>query len=200
MTTPKKRTAPRPDEPTLRFADGAAFEAWLEEHHATATGVWVAFAKKHTGIPSITQAEAVEAALCFGWIDGVARRIDDDWWANRFTPRTARSVWSKINRERVAQLTAAGRMRPAGLAAVEAAKADGRWDAAYDSPSTATVPDDLQAALDANPAAAELFAGLNSQNRYAILHRLMTAKRPETRQRRLEKFVAMLAAGEKIYP
>jgi len=200
MTTPKKRTAPRPDEPTLRFADGAAFEAWLEEHHATATGVWVAFAKKHTGIPSITQAEAVEAALCFGWIDGVARRIDDDWWANRFTPRTARSVWSKINRERVAQLTAAGRMRPAGLAAVEAAKADGRWDAAYDSPSTATVPDDLQAALDANPAAAEFYAGLNSQNRYAILHRLMTAKRPETRQRRLEKFVAMLAAGEKIYP
>lgn len=200
MTTPKKRTAPRPDEPTLRFGDGAAFEAWLEEHHATATGVWVAFAKKHTGIPSITQAEAVEAALCFGWIDGVARRIDDDWWANRFTPRTARSVWSKINRERVAQLTAAGRMRPAGLAAVEAAKADGRWDAAYDSPSTATVPDDLQAALDANPAAAELFAGLNSQNRYAILHRLMTATRPETRQRRLEKFVAMLAAGEKIYP
>lgn len=190
----------RPEEPTLRFADAAAFEAWLDEHHASASGAWVAFAKKHTGIPSISQPEAVEVALCYGWIDGVARRIDDDWWANRFTPRTRRSPWSKINRERVAALIAAGRMRPAGLAAVEAAKADGRWDEAYDSPSTATVPDDLQAALDADPAAAAAFASLNSQNRYAILHRLMTARKPETRQRRLEKFVAMLAAGDKLYP
>jgi uncharacterized protein YdeI (YjbR/CyaY-like superfamily) len=144
--------------------------------------------------------EALHAALCFGWIDGQARGGDDSFYLQRFTPRRARSIWSKRNRDFVTALIESGRMQPAGLREVERAKADGRWDAAYDAPSTATVPDDLQAALDASPAAAELFAGLSSQNRYAILHRVQTAKKPETRARRIEKFVAMLARGETLYP
>ena len=141
-----------------------------------------------------------QVALRFGWIDGQARGQDESWYLQRFTPRRARSIWSKRNRDFATALIEAGEMEPAGLREVERAKADGRWDAAYDAPSTATVPDDLQAALDANPAATEFFAGLDRQNRYAILHRVQTAKRPETRARRIETFVAMLAAGEKIHP
>ena len=184
----------------IPFESGEAFEAWLAEHHARSDGIWIRFAKKASGIPTVVYAEAVEASLRYGWIDGQVKRVDDDHYVQRFTPRRARSRWSKINRAKAEALIAGGDMEPAGLAEVERAKADGRWDAAYDAPSTATVPDDLRAALDANPAAAELFASLNSQNRYAILHRVQTAKKPETRARRIEKFVAMLAAGETLYP
>jgi uncharacterized protein YdeI (YjbR/CyaY-like superfamily) len=162
--------------------------------------LWVEFAKKGSGIDSVTHDEALDVAICFGWIDGQARRSEDPrFYRQRFTPRRRRSRWSQVNCAKAEALTAAGRMRPAGLAEVERARQDGRWDAAYAPPSTATVPDDLQAALDADPAAAEFFAGLSSQNRYAILYRIQEAKRPETRRRRIEKFVAMLAAGETIH-
>jgi len=191
-----------PDDPEIRpFESAGEWEAWLREHHETVTaGVWIKFARKASGIPTVTYREALQVALRFGWIDGQARGQDESWYLQRFTPRRARSIWSKRNRDFATALIEAGEMEPAGLREVERAKADGRWDAAYDAPSTATVPDDLQAALDANPAATEFFAGLDRQNRYAILHRVQTAKRPETRARRIEKFVAMLAAGERIYP
>ena len=185
---------------TIAFASAEEWEAWLREHHDTTPGVWIRFAKQGSGVESVTYLEALQAALCFGWIDGQARGVDDASYVQRFTPRRARSIWSKRNRDFATALIEAGRMQPAGLREVERAKADGRWDAAYDAPSTATVPDDLQAALDASPAAAAFFATLNSQNRYAILHRIQTAKRPETRARRIEKFVTMLEAGETLYP
>ena len=189
------------DPEVLPFATAEDWEAWLREHHETVTaGVWIKFARKASGIRTVTYREALQVALRFGWIDGQARGQDESWYLQRFTPRRARSIWSKRNRDFATALIEAGEMEPAGLREVERAKADGRWDAAYDAPSTATVPDDLQAALDANPAATEFFAGLDRQNRYAILHRVQTAKRPETRARRIEKFVAMLAAGERIYP
>ena len=182
------------------FASAEEWEEWLRERHETVPGVWIKFAKKASGLPTVTYLEALHAALRYGWIDGQARSLDDTHYLQRFTPRRARSIWSKRNREFATALIEAGEMEPAGLREVERAKADGRWDAAYDAPSTATVPEDLQTALDANPAAADFFAGLDGQNRYAILHRVQTAKKPETRARRIEKFVTMLAAGEKIYP
>jgi uncharacterized protein YdeI (YjbR/CyaY-like superfamily) len=185
---------------TRPFASAEEWEEWLREHHDRTPGVWIKFARKGSGIPTVTYMEALHAALCFGWIDGQARGGDESFYVQRFTPRRSRSIWSKRNRDFATALIESGRMQPAGLREVERAKADGRWDAAYDAPSTATVPDDLRAALDANPAAAELFAGLKSQNRYAILHRVQTAKKPETRARRIETFVAMLARGETLYP
>jgi len=189
------------DPEVLPFATPEEWEAWLRAHHQTVTaGVWIKFARKGSGIPTVTYRDALQVALRFGWIDGQARSHDGSWYLQRFTPRRARSIWSKRNRDFATALIEAGEMEPAGLREVERAKADGRWDAAYDAPSTATVPDDLKAALDANPAAAEFFAGLDGRNRYAILHRVQTAKRPETRARRIETFVAMLEAGEKIYP
>jgi len=188
-------TSPEP----IFFADPAAFEAWLEENGDTADEVWVRMAKKGTGIPSLDWAGAVDVVLCFGWIDGKSKRIDDTWFMQRFTPRRPRSMWSKVNRTKVEALTTAGRMRPAGLAEVERAKSDGRWDRAYDGVATATVPDDLAAALDA-AGMTDAFAALNSQNRYLVLHRVQTAKKPETRARRIAQFVAMLAEGKKLYP
>ena len=181
------------------FAGPEAFEAWLEEHGDESSGIWVRMAKKKTGIASLDWAGGVEVALCFGWIDGQGRRLDDDWFLQRFTPRRPRSTWSKINRQKVEALAAAGRMRPAGLAEVERAKADGRWDAAYDSPATASVPDDLAIALD-EAGLSDVFAGLDARNRYAILHQVQTAKRPETRARRIGKYVGLLASGETPYP
>jgi uncharacterized protein YdeI (YjbR/CyaY-like superfamily) len=183
----------------LAFESDAHWEAWLEEHHATSDGVWLKIAKKASGIPSVAYPEVLDTALCFGWIDGQRKALDDRYFLQRFTPRRARSKWSQINRDKVAALTRAGRMRPAGLAEVERAKADGRWDAAYGGQAAMTVPDDLQAELDARPAAAAFFATLSSQNRFAILFRLHDAKRPETRARRLAKFVAMLEAGETLH-
>jgi uncharacterized protein YdeI (YjbR/CyaY-like superfamily) len=183
----------------VRFGDQAAFVAWLEEHHATEDELVIEIAKKASPTPSIAQQEAVEAALCFGWIDGIVRRVDDEWFSQRFTPRRARSRWSKVNCAKAEALIERGEMRPAGLAEVERARADGRWDAAYDPASRITVPDDLQTALDADEAAREAFAGLDAQNRYAILYRVQDAKRAETRQRRIEQFVAMLARGERLH-
>jgi uncharacterized protein YdeI (YjbR/CyaY-like superfamily) len=188
------------DLPVIPFDSADAWEAWLSEHHESSPGVWLKFAKRDSGIDSVRYPEAVEAALAHGWIDGQARRLDDEWYVQRFTPRTARSRWSRINRDKAIALIERGAMKPAGLAEVERAKADGRWDAAYASPRAATVPDDLQRALDASPAAQEFFSRLDGNNRYAILHRIEEAKRPETRARRIAKFVAMLEAGEKIHP
>ena len=182
------------------FASAAEWEAWLREHHASAPGVWIRFARKGSGIASVTYMEALQEALRFGWIDGQARGIDDSWYEQRFTPRRPRSIWSKRNRGFAEALIEAGRMEAAGLREVERAKADGRWDAAYDAPSTASVPDDLRSALDASPEAAAFFATLSSQNRYAILHRIQTAKKPKTRAGRIERFVAMLERRETLYP
>lgn len=175
------------------------WERWLEAHHAESEGVWLKFAKKGTAASSVTYAEALTVALCFGWIDSQSKRLDDDFYVQRFTPRRARSNWSKINCARALELIEQGRMRPAGLREVQAAQADGRWEAAYDPPSTATVPDDLQAALDQNPAAQAFFAQLDSRNRYAILHRIQTVKRPETRQKRIAETINMLNEGRRLY-
>ncbi len=186
--------------PIHLFAGPAGLEAWLEKHHASSQGVWLKIAKKVAPEPSVTYAEALELALCFGWIDSQKRGFDETHFLQRFTPRRPRGRWSKINREKAEALIEAGKMRPTGLAEVEAAKADGRWEAAYEGQRTAKVPPDLQRELDANPAAAGFFASLSSANRYAIVYRLDEAKKPETRERRLRKFVAMLARGEKIHP
>jgi len=189
------------DEPAaIAFASAREWEEWLEANHAVAAGVWVKIAKKGTGIESVRYPEVLESALCFGWIDARREALDDTYFLQRFTPRQARSRWSTINRDKVEQLTAAGRMRPAGLAEVERAKADGRWDAAYEGQRRMAVPDDLQRELDARPQAKAFFAQLTRQNRYAILYRLNDAKKPETRARRLATFVAMLEAGETIHP
>jgi uncharacterized protein YdeI (YjbR/CyaY-like superfamily) len=191
--------APRDKLPVLEFRSAQAFGSWLEEHHATAAGLWLKIPKKGNGIPGPTYAEALDEALRFGWIDSQKARLDDDFYMQRFTPRTARSRWSKINRKKVEALVAAGRMAPAGLAAVAKAKQDGRWDGADDSPRTARVPHDLQAALEANPEALRFFEGLTSSNRYAILSRVHEAKRLPTRERRIAKYVAMCARGETVY-
>src|SRR5688500_3116281 len=167
---------PGPGDPVLPFAAWADFERWLAKHHKTAAVVWIKHAKKTSGEASITWTEAVDVALCYGWIDGQSRSLDERYYLQRYTPRRARSLWSKINRDRVARLIVSKRMRPAGLAEVERAKADGRWDVAYDSPSTAEVPPDLTRALSRDPKAKASFAKLNATNRYAILHRLMTVK------------------------
>lgn len=189
-----------PDQlPVLLFASPHELEAWLEENHAEAGGVWLKIAKKEAPTPSVTYAEALELALCFGWIDSQKRGLDRTHFLQRFTPRRPRGRWSKINREKAEALIAAGRVRPTGMREIEAARADGRWEAAYEGQRTAKVPEDLQRELDANPRAAEFFAGLDSANRYAIVYRLGEAKKPETRERRLRKFVAMLERGEKIH-
>jgi uncharacterized protein YdeI (YjbR/CyaY-like superfamily) len=185
--------------PTLRFALAAEWERWLLEHHEASDGVWVEIAKKDTGIESVRYPEVLEIALCFGWIDGRREALDERHFLQRFTPRRPRSRWSQINRQTAERLIAHGRMQPAGLAEVERARTDGRWEAAYAGQKTITVPDDLQRALDARPAAKAFFAELSSQNRYAILFRLHDARRPETRARRLEKFVAMLESGETLH-
>lgn len=193
-------TAEKQGLPIIPFESPAAWEAWLDEHHASSDGLWIKIARKATGIRTVTYAEALETALCYGWIDGQKASFDEDYWLQRFTPRRPRSKWSKVNREGATRLIEAGRMKPAGLQEVERARADGRWDAAYDAQSTATVPEDLRRALDAEPAASAFFETLNSVNRYAILYQIADAKRPETRTRRIEKFVAMLAEGKKLYP
>ena len=192
--------AVKDDLPVLPFAKREDWAAWLEANHASQDGVWVKFAKKASGIPTITYEEGRDVALCYGWIDGLSKSLDETYYLQRFTPRRAKSVWSKINVARATELIESGEMRPAGLAEVERAKADGRWAAAYDSPSTAKVPDDLAQALRKNRKAKAGFDALDAQNRYAILHRLQTAKRPETRARRIEEFVAMLSQGRTIHP
>ncbi len=185
--------------PIVLFAGPPELEAWLEENHNSSQGLWLKIAKKGAEETSVTYAEALELALAFGWIDSQKRGHDEWFFLQRFTPRRPRGRWSRINREKAEALIAAKKMRPTGLAEVEAAKADGRWEAAYEGQRTAQVPPDLQRELDARPAAAEFFANLDSANRYAIIYRLNDAKKPETRERRLRKFIAMLERGEKIH-
>ncbi|MCO8249115.1 YdeI/OmpD-associated family protein [Comamonas thiooxydans] len=184
--------------PTL-FKSAKAFEAWLKKNHATSEGLWLKIAKRGSNEPSVTYPEAVEIALCWGWIDGQKKSLDDQHYLQRFTPRRARSVWSRINVNKVQALIEAGRMQAPGQAQIEAAKADGRWARAYDGARTSTVPEDLQAALDAEPAAKTFFASINASNRYAILWRIQTAARAETRARRVAQLVEMLARGETIH-
>lgn len=185
------------DLETRTFASAAELEAWLDAEHDRSPGLYVRIAKKSAGIASVTAAEAVEVALCFGWIDGRANRVDDDWYTIRFTPRRARSVWSQKNVGTVARLVAEGRMRPAGSAAVRAAQHDGRWERAYAGPATITVPDDLAAALAAVPAAQAAFAGLDRADRYSVLWRVHTAATPETRAKRIAAAVQSLSAGSR---
>jgi uncharacterized protein YdeI (YjbR/CyaY-like superfamily) len=185
------------DLPVLGFADQPALEEWLEAEHASAPGLYVKLAKKGAGVPSVTYAELVESALCFGWIDGRSNRLDDRFYLQRITPRRSRSVWSQKNVEAAEELIRTGRMRPAGLAAVEAARADGRWERAYAGAATITVPDDLAAALAAEPAAQEAFATLDGTNRYAVLWRVHTAASPATRASRIAALVEMLAEGRR---
>ncbi len=198
---PKTRgtTAAKPEIVPVRFATAKAWETWLRKNGATSDGVWMLIAKAGADAPTVTYPQAIESALCHGWIDGPKKGVDDQHWLQRFTPRRARSLWSKINCAKATALAESGRMQPAGQAQVDAAKADGRWDKAYDGARTSTMPDDLQAALDAEPAANQFFTTLNATNRYAVLWRVQTAVKPETRARRIEQLVAMLARGEKIH-
>jgi uncharacterized protein YdeI (YjbR/CyaY-like superfamily) len=185
----------------LLVRDAAAWRAWLEEHHDDEQGVWLTLAKKGTTEPtSLSYDQALDEALCFGWIDGQVRRLDEGTFRQRFTPRRARSPWSKRNVGIAEQLIADGRMHARGVAEVERARTDGRWEAAYAGPATIDVPDDLATALAASPRAQAMFELLTSQNRYAVLYRVSSAKRPDTRARRIEQFVAMLARGETVYP
>ena len=186
--------------PILAFPSQKKWEEWLAKNHQTSKGLWLKIAKKGAGTDTVNYAEALEVALCYGWIDGQKGALDAEFWLQKFTPRGPRSQWSKVNREKATALIENGRMQPAGLAEVERAKADGRWEAAYDAQSKASVPEDLQRELDANPDAAAFFATLESYNRYAILYRIQEAKKPETRARRIEKFVGMLKRGEKVHP
>jgi uncharacterized protein YdeI (YjbR/CyaY-like superfamily) len=191
---------PDRDLPVVSFASRGHWAAWLAENHADAAGVWLRLERKTPGSTPLTHPEALEAAIAHGWIDGTRKRLDERHYIQRFTPRRARSKWSKINRDKALDLIERGEMAPAGLREVERAKADGRWDAAYAGQRAMEVPDDLLAELERYPAAAEFFAGLDSRNRYSILYRIGDAKRPETRARRIAKFVAMLNEGETIYP
>ena len=186
--------------PVLAFDTAASFEAWLTAQRAGSRGLWLKLAKKGAGVATVSKAEAIEVALCHGWIDGQLKPHDECYWLVRFTPRGPRSRWSQINRNTATRLMAEGRMAAAGLAQVQAAQRDGRWDAAYAPASQATVPDDLQAALAANPAARDFFATLTGANRYAVLYRVQDAKTAKTRQQRIDKFVAMLARHEVLHP
>jgi len=186
--------------PVMAFESTQAWDAWLSAHHDGSPGLWLKIAKKGSAGQSISYSDALDVALCHGWIDGQKGRHDDDYWLQRFTPRKPGSNWSKINTERAAALIASGRMRPAGLREVEQAQADGRWERAYQSQSRITVPEDLADALAANPRAREFFDTLDGTNRYAVLYRIASAKRPETRAERIGTFVAMLSEHKKIHP
>ncbi len=187
------------DLPILAFKNQAAWAAWLKKNHTQAPGLWLKIGKKN-GSPSVTYAEAVEEALCYGWIDGQKKPFDDAWWLQKFSPRGPRSPWSKINRDKAEALILAGRVQPAGLRAIEAARQNGRWDAAYASQRSAVAPADFLAELDRHPRAKAFYATLNSANRYALTYRVEDAKKPETRARRIQQFIAMLEKGEKLHP
>jgi uncharacterized protein YdeI (YjbR/CyaY-like superfamily) len=191
--------APR-DLPVIAFSSQQAFDVWLTSQPVECRGLWLKIAKKSSGIASISRAEAVDSALCHGWIDGQLDGFDGNYWLIRFTPRQSTSKWSEINRVRAQELVALGRMRPAGLKEIERAKKDGRWDAAYAAQSTAQVPDDLGRALAKSKKAKAFFETLDSKNRFAILYRVHSAKKPETRAARIAKFVAMLVEGKTLYP
>jgi len=193
------RTPPN-DLPVMLFEHQNDWAAWLDTNHAALSGVWLRLAKKASALKSVSYDEALEVALRYGWIDGQKKSYDESSWLQKFTPRGVKSIWSKVNREKAQELIRSGQMKPAGLTAVERAKQDGRWDAAYDSPRNSTVPTDFQAALDQNATANAFFATLTSRNRYAILFRLQTAKTTQTRTKRIEQFIRMLANHETLYP
>jgi uncharacterized protein YdeI (YjbR/CyaY-like superfamily) len=186
--------------PVVQFHRRKEWELWLKKNHAASTGVWLRVAKKSCSDPSVTYPEALDTALCYGWIDGQKRPDSERAWLQKFTPRGKKSIWSKINRDKAIALIESGEMQAAGLREIERAKGDGRWEAAYDSARTATVPADLQAALDRNPVARQFFKTLDGANRYAVLFRIQTAKKAETRARKIEQLVAMLERQEKIHP
>ena len=185
--------------PTLSFANQRSWVAWLGKHHADSKGIWLKIAKKDSGIPSVSYSEALDGALCYGWIDGQKAPLDENFWLQKFTPRRQKSGWSKINREKATSLIESGKMKAPGQHQVELAKADGRWDSAYESQSRISVPDDLQKELDKNQKAKKFFATLDSANRYAILYRIQTAKKPETRAARIKRFIEMLTNHQKIH-
>lgn len=189
----------RPVLPVKLFRDRSSWKTWLTKHHDASAGVWLRLAKKSASLQSVTYREALDVALCYGWIDGQKNTFDDASWLQKFTPRGAKSIWSKINRARALELMKRGRMRAPGLEAIERARENGRWDSAYDSHRTAEPPPDFTAALKRSRSAAAFYRTLNSQNRYAILFRIQTAKKAVTRQRRIEQFVLMLAQGKKLY-
>ena len=184
----------------MSFETQQDWERWLTEHHTDTVGIWLKIAKKETGIPSVNYAEALDSALCYGWIDGQKASFDDQYWLQKFTPRRPKSIWSKVNCDKATALIAEGRMQPEGIRQVELAKADGRWESAYESQSKITIPDDFQSELDKNQKAKDFFSTLNSINRYAILFRIHSAKKPATRSARINKFIEMLSNNQKIYP
>lgn len=184
------------DLPILFFEDALAWKTWLDKNYASPTGVWLKFAKKASGIASLNYAGALDEALCYGWIDGQTKSIDDVYYLQKFTPRRTKSIWSKRNIGKVAELIAAGKMQPSGMAQIEAAKADGRWEKAYDSPANSTVPDDFQAELDAHPKAKMFYETLSKTNSYAFLWRIQTAKRAETRAKHIARAIEMLEEGK----
>ncbi len=186
------------EKPRL-FANSAQWEAWLEKNHRTSTGLWLRLAKKGSKLQSLTYAEALEIALCYGWIDGQKRGESEQAWLQRFLPRSAKSIWSKINRDKALALAVSGRLRLAGRQAIDAAKKNGTWDSAYDLPKSATVPEDFQNALDASPRAREFFQELDGANRYAVLFRIQTVKKDETRVRKIQEFISMLERHERIH-
>ncbi len=196
----KHERHPKDDLPIIQFRDDAAWERWLQDNHDASSGVWIKTAKKNAGITTVTHAAALNTAICFGWIDGQRHPYDETFFLQRFTPRKARSKWSQVNVKKAEELIAAERMRAAGQAQIDAAKADGRWEAAYEPQSRATVPDDFQRELDRNPAAKAFFDTLKGVNRYAFLYRIQDAKRPETRRKRIDTFVAMLNEHRTFYP
>ena len=187
------------DMPVLQFKTQKAWATWLDKNHARSSGVWVRISKKGSAIKSISYSEGVEAALCYGWIDGQKERCDESSWLQKFTPRGARSIWSKINREKAEELIKSGRMKRAGMEAIATARQNGRWEGAYDSPSGSSVPSDFQAALDKNAAAKAFFSTINRANRYAILFRLQTARKAETRAKRIQQFIGMLEKKETMH-
>lgn len=185
--------------PVKFFRSSKSWAAWLDDNHSRSTGLWVRIAKKNATARSVTYAEALEVALCYGWIDGQKKPQDEEAWLQKFLPRSNRSLWSKINREKAEALITGGHMKAAGLAAVQMARANGRWEAAYDSPGSSTVPEDFGSALNAHPKAKRFFENLDRANRYAVLWRIQTVKRAETRARKIEQFIAMLEREEKIH-
>ena len=184
----------------MAFETQQDWERWLTEHHTDTEGIWLKIAKKETGIPSVNYSEALDSALCYGWIDGQKASFDDQYWLQKFTPRRPKSIWSKVNCDKATALIAEGRMKPEGIRQVELAKADGRWESAYESQSKINVPADFQSELDKNQKAKDFFSTLNSINRYAILFRIHSAKKPATRSARINKFIEMLSNNQKIYP
>ena len=186
--------------PIISFETQQDWERWLAERHTNTEGIWLKIAKKETGTPSVSYSEALESALCYGWIDGQKATFDDKYWLQKFTPRRPKSIWSKVNCDKATALMAEGRMQPAGIRQLELAKADGRWDQAYESQSKITIPADFQSELDKNQKAKDFFSTLDSINRYAILFRIQTAKKPETRSARIQKFIEMLSKNQRIHP